>query len=200
MEDIKVNVASNLLKLRNAAGITQMELAQKLNYTDKAVSKWERAESLPDVTVLKQIADMFGVTVDYLITSHAEWEVVPAKAKDLHFRPNAVITVSLFGILAVATLVFIIFWLLGHIYWSIFIYAAPVAFITALVMNSLWNSGKGNIVLVSLLVASIIPVVYVAFYQAGQNPWQLFILAPILELIALASFHVKKKNKNKENH
>ncbi len=200
MEDIKVNVASNLLKLRGAAGMTQMELAQKLNYTDKAVSKWERAESLPDVTVLKGIADIFGVTVDYLITSHAEWEQVPVKSKELHFRPNAVIAVALFGILAVATLIFIIFWLLGQIYWSIFIYAAPVAFITALVLNSMWNKGRGNIVLVSLLVASVIPVVYVAFYQTGQNPWQLFILAPILEFIVLVSFHVKKRNKNKDNH
>ena len=77
MEDIKVNVASNLLKLRAAANMTQMELGQKINYTDKAVSKWERAESLPDVTVLKTIADLFGVTVDYLITSHDEWEQAP---------------------------------------------------------------------------------------------------------------------------
>ena len=65
--DIKENLAENLISYRKAANLTQAELAEKLNYSDKAVSKWERGESFPDLYVLKQIADFYGVTIDTLI-------------------------------------------------------------------------------------------------------------------------------------
>ena len=68
MEDIKSIIAENIAALRKGNAMTQIELAERLNYSDKAISKWERGESVPDITVLKSIADIFGVTVDYLIT------------------------------------------------------------------------------------------------------------------------------------
>ena len=66
--ELKQIIAKNIAKVRRAAGMTQLQLAEQLNYSDKAVSKWESGASLPDIVVLKQIADIFGVTVDYLIT------------------------------------------------------------------------------------------------------------------------------------
>ena len=67
MEDIKSNVAKNITELRILNNMTQMELAEKLNYSDKTISKWERAESSPDISVLVEMADLFGVTLDYLV-------------------------------------------------------------------------------------------------------------------------------------
>ena len=67
MEDLKITVAKNIADLRKAANMTQLDLASRLNYSDKAVSKWERGESLPDVATLKTIAEIFSVTVDYLL-------------------------------------------------------------------------------------------------------------------------------------
>ena len=49
MEDIK-NDAKNITELRILNNMTQMELAEKLNYSDKTISKWERAESSPDIS------------------------------------------------------------------------------------------------------------------------------------------------------
>ena len=63
MEDLKMIIAGNIGQLRRKTGMTQLELAEKLNYSDKAISKWERGESVPDISVLKSIADLFGVTV-----------------------------------------------------------------------------------------------------------------------------------------
>ena len=63
--------------MRTSAGLTQAEVASKLSYSDKAVSKWERAESIPDIAVLKAIADMYGVTVDYLLAAHGAEEEPP---------------------------------------------------------------------------------------------------------------------------
>ena len=76
MQDVKVIFAQNLISLRKQMKLTQIELAEKINYSDKAVSKWERGESIPDVTVLMTIASLFGVTLDFLVTEHAEPEVV----------------------------------------------------------------------------------------------------------------------------
>ena len=57
-----------ILKLRKEKNMTQKELAEKLNVTDKAVSKWERGDSFPDITLLEPIAKELGVTVSELIT------------------------------------------------------------------------------------------------------------------------------------
>ena len=58
MEELKDIIAHNLVAYRKAAGLTQAEIADKLNYSDKAVSKWERGEGMPDVAVLKTLADI----------------------------------------------------------------------------------------------------------------------------------------------
>lgn len=68
MSDLRIILADNLIKLRKANHLTQLELAQKLNYSDKAISKWEHGDTLPDIETLKTLADMYGVTVDALLT------------------------------------------------------------------------------------------------------------------------------------
>ena len=71
MEDLKAIIADNINQLRRDAGLTQLELAERLNYSDKAISKWERGESIPDIVTLKAVADEFGVSVDYLLRGGA---------------------------------------------------------------------------------------------------------------------------------
>ena len=63
-------IAENITGLRKKSGMTQAELANRLDFTDKAVSKWERGLSLPDAPTLKELADLFGVDVNYLFTPH----------------------------------------------------------------------------------------------------------------------------------
>ena len=67
MDERKATIASNLIKLRLAAGMTQAELGEKLNYSDKSISKWERGESVPDVLTLVQLADLFEIPVNQLL-------------------------------------------------------------------------------------------------------------------------------------
>ena len=75
MEDLKIIFAQNLIALRKQMKLTQIELAEKINYSDKAVSKWERGESIPDVSVLMVIANLFGVSIDFLVTKHENDEI-----------------------------------------------------------------------------------------------------------------------------
>ncbi len=82
MEDLKQIIAANMTELRKEMNITQAELADQLGYTDKAVSKWERAESIPDVITLKQLADLFGVTLNYLVeANHPKKNNVPTRTQ-----------------------------------------------------------------------------------------------------------------------
>ena len=84
MEEIRRNIAANIQRLRVGSGMTQQELGEYLNYTDKAVSKWERGESVPDVGVLLKIANLFGVTLDHLVTDHKhDDEQVLDKAEEI---------------------------------------------------------------------------------------------------------------------
>ena len=69
MQDLKTNIAKNITELRILNNMTQMELGEKLNYSDKTISKWERGESTPDISTLSEIADLFGVSLDFLVKS-----------------------------------------------------------------------------------------------------------------------------------
>ena len=95
MDDIKNNVAKNITELRLLNNMTQMELAEKINYSDKTVSKWERGESSPDIAVLVEIADLFGVTLDYLVRSeNIENAVVENKTKEVKYNRRAIAYIS----------------------------------------------------------------------------------------------------------
>ena len=89
MEDLKQIVAKNITELRTAQNLTQAELGEKLNYSDKSISKWERGEAIPDVRVLKEMGGIFGVTVDYLICSHDGEEPPAADSMEMLKLPDA---------------------------------------------------------------------------------------------------------------
>lgn len=187
MDELKNIVASNLIELRVASGMTQSQLAEKINYSDKSVSKWERAEAIPDVAVLKNIADVFGVTVDYLITTHDRWEKKPEKEKRIVSR-QMIIAVSVMGIWAVAFVAFVILWLMERVVWQIFLGAVPVSLITLLVLHSVFERGKYNFWIVTALMLSVLSFVYFLFLR--YNWWQIFLLAVPLELVIFFGFRI----------
>ena len=128
--NIKENLASNIAKYRKAQGLTQLELAERINYSDKAVSKWERAEAIPDLLVVKQLADIFGVTIDTLIKEQKK-----DKPKNLHNlgKKRTIIGLCAAGLVwLVATCCFafidVIIPGITHT-WLFFIYALPISFL-----------------------------------------------------------------------
>ncbi|PWL50006.1 MAG: hypothetical protein DBY36_07135 [Clostridiales bacterium] len=195
MEDLKLVFASNLIRLRTGAGLKQTELGEKLNYSDKSISKWERAEALPDAAVLKKMAEIFGVTVDYLLTGHDQWE--PSEdtnvRRALTFSTTMVTGVAIASIWTLALLTFVILWLLGQTEWLILIWAIPVSLVTLLVFNSVWNAGRNNRFIVAGLVFSVILLVYLSLLSS--NPWQLFLLVVPAEIVVFLSFRIKKNRR-----
>lgn len=188
MDERKATIASNLIKLRLAAGMTQAELGEKLNYSDKSISKWERGDVTTDVFVLMQIADIFGVDVDYLLKPHNEIEpaIYNKPASEATYTTNMITLVTVLGIWTVALFIFVILWICGMVVGLVFVYAVPVSLITLLVLNSVWNGGKKNRYIIAALVLSIIATVYLTFLR--RNLWQLWLLAvPSLLLVFLGA-------------
>ena len=178
MDELKTIIAANIASLRKAREMTQFELAERLNYSDKAVSKWERGESIPDVAVLKQIADLFSVTVDYLLTDdHSDKREQPGIISQRNRM--YIMGLSILLVWFIATLVFVVMDLTplnasGH--WLTFIYALPVSAVVWLVFNSIWFSGKINWVIISLLMWSFLLCLYLTLTVFGSNLWLIFIL------------------------
>ncbi len=191
MDDLKLVVAGNLIKLRTEAGLTQAELGAKLNYSDKTISKWERAEALPDAAVLKNLAEIYGTTGDYLLSSHEPWAPQAAAAEQSEYSRAMVMLVSVIGIWTLAILLFVIFWVLGSHFWIIFVAAVPTSLTTLLILNSVFNSGRRNGVIIATLVLSLIALIYFALLK--YNPWQLFLVAIPAELMVFLCFRIKRR-------
>ncbi len=209
MTDMRLIIAKNLTDLRKAQGMTQLELAERLNYSDKAVSKWERGESLPDITVIKAIADLFGVTVDYLITEEHEAPlpvVETAPKKRISFRTSAAVTgMSVLLVQLIATLIFFILCYAipeAHIIYRLlpYIFAIPVSCIVWLVLNSIWFNRRRNYLIISLLMWSTLMAIWLTVLPTF-NLWLIFILGVPGEAIILmwSGMKFKKKNKPAEN-
>ena len=127
MDELKLIFASNLIRLRTATGMTQAELGEQLNYSDKSISKWERGEAIPDAAVLKHMSEIFGVTVDYLLNEHDAWQPGPEPSA-CDRSHHAIILVALMGIVTLAVLVFVVLWLwLGQVEWVVFPCFVPAA-------------------------------------------------------------------------
>ena len=202
MEDLRLIIAANLSELRKKQGMTQLELAERLNYSDKAVSKWERGESLPDITVIKTIADLFGVTVDYLITKE-HTEPAPATAepvKRISLRTAAAITgMSVLLVCLISAFVFFVLCYalpeLSLLYRVLpFVYAIPVASIVWLVLNSIWFNRRRNYLIISLLMWSTLLSIFLTVLPF-LNLWLIFILGIPGEAIILMWSGMKFKRK-----
>ena len=180
MDNIKVNISKNISELRKKMGITQFELAEKLNYSDKAVSKWERGESVPDIGVLKAVADLFGVTVDYLITDdHKDFMVKKAEPSKRKKNNHAFITgISIVLVWLVATLAYSFIDMTFpavKLHWLAFVYAVPVSFIVWLVFNSIWFNARINFAIISLLMWSVLAAICITFLPFGLKLWMIFV-------------------------
>lgn len=194
MDNINKIIAANITALRTAAGMTQLELAEKLHYSDKLVSKWERGDAAPNAQTLKQLSEIFSVSVDYLFGEHTSSEAPPHETINTapRIRKSIIAAISIIGIWLVALLIlFTVFWGTGRIFGIVFIYAIPVSLITLLVLNSVWNGGKKNYFIIAALVCSLFAAVYFSLFK--YNCWQIFLLLPPSELIVYLCAKIKRR-------
>ena len=194
-EKISQTIAQNIQRYRKLKGLTQLDLATKLNYSDKTISKWERAEGVPDIYVLKELADFFGLTVDDFLDDNPL--VVPINAKQ---KKHLMITLSAFaGVWVVAVAFYAIAMMLSFDafeLWLTFIGALPVSFIVLVVFTAIWSNYKYLIVPVSLLIWSF--ALALTLFIPVQNSYLFFIIGvPVQILILFVFFVVRFRQKEK---
>ncbi len=199
MNNIKSIVAKRIARLRQEKGLTQLELAEKLNYSDKAVSKWERAESMPDISVLVEIADMFSVPLDYLVREEyklPEKSKKPTKEKTVRNYDKKFITaLSVLAVWLAAFVAFVIISLAAKdspVQWLVFVYAVPASMIVWLVLNSIWFDQRKNYLIISLLMWSVLISLHVSFLPFGANVWQIYFLGIPGQIIILLWSKIKR--------
>lgn len=186
-EDLKAVIARNIADLRRRAGMTQQDLAAKLNYTDKAISKWERGESVPDILVLKQISDLFGVTVDYLLHAvHEEPAPVEEESTPDHKRQQSIRTrgfvtgMSVLLVWLAALTLFLVFDTAEvdvRSHWIVFACAVPASLVLWLIMNTIWFNRRRNYLIISLLMWSVLILTFVTIRLfADRALWLIFLL------------------------
>ena len=201
LSELKLISASNIIKLRTEAGLTQAELGEKLNYSDKTISKWERGEAIPDAYVLTQMAEIFGVTVDYLLSSHDAWEPPEQqeekerKQEEHRYSVNMIIAISVLGIWTMALTIFVMLWLFDIILWQTFIVALPVSILTYMVLICVFRRHRQLQFVIAAFVLSLFILLY--FTLPMQKPWQLFLIAIPAEILVFLSCNIRRRPRKK---
>ena len=188
-EKLKLQIGSNIASYRKRANLTQAGLAEKLNYSDKAVSKWERGESVPDVITLVQLASQFDITVNDLLAdpnalpdnlNTLEKAMAQVSEKTLKRKANKNIILALSSILVwfVALLVFVVLSSLSIPNSSLaFLYAVPVNAIVLLSLRSAWHDFRWNRILISVMMWGILACIHMTLLLFLRfNMWKLYLL------------------------
>ena len=188
-EKLRFFIGSNIALYRKRAGLTQAALAEKLNYSDKAVSKWERGESMPDVMTLVQLANQFDITVNDLLLDpnelpgnpgSLEKAMVQVSEKALKRKANKNVILALSSILCwfVALFIFVVvssFDIPNG--WLPFFYAIPANAIVLLSLRSAWRDFRWNKALISIIMwGSILSMHMTMLMLLDFNMWKLYLL------------------------
>ncbi len=173
-EKLKAQIGANIAALRRQQGLTQAELAERLNYTDKAVSKWERGDSMPDAVTLVQLSREFGVSLDALCAGEAAAEPKPVPAKRVANK-QVILTLASLLVWLVALTVYVVLSSVGvPKSWVSFIYAVPVNAIVLLSVGSAFRMFRWNQLLISLILWGCLGSLYgTLLVFAGANVWRI---------------------------
>lgn len=202
MEDLKKIVGNNIALLRKNYKLTQIEFAEKLNYSDKSVSKWERGESLPDIYVLKQISEFFSVSVDSLLKEYKSDKALLNKSKKYKATNRLIISlISAGGCWVIATLIFILLcWSPTPISrpWLAFLWCADVSLLVLFIFSAIWGGKVLMTITLSTLLWYFITSVFVTV--SFESKWLIYILGIPVQIIIILSFLIsKRKVDNKQN-
>ena len=192
---VKDRLAKNLAELRKANKLTQSDLANKLNYSDKAISKWERGESVPDIDTLYILSKFYGVKIDAMLT---EDDILKKKGLSKVQEHIIITLLSILVVWIIATIVFVIFqWVGINKAWLTFIYAIPASTIVWIVFNGIWGIKYITPIISSVLIWTSLVSVNLTITES--NGFLLYFIAIPLQVCAILWFTwiiLRMKNKN----
>ncbi|MDD3207462.1 MAG: helix-turn-helix transcriptional regulator [Bacilli bacterium] len=192
-------IASNLVYLRRKNNLTQQELAIKINYSDNAISRWERAEVTPTIETLEIVADFYGVTVANLIDERFSSKDEKSESGIVLKRIFiALFSISIVWLFAIISFIYVEMFKdsLGdnarHA-WLIFISAFPISCLLAYYFNRLWGTKLLNLIIWSVFVWTVLTNVYLYLLMiSNQNFWLIFILGAPAQLAMILWYFIRR--------
>lgn len=194
MENVTGIIGENIAALRRVNNLTQQQLADKIGYSNKAVSRWENGECLPSVETLCEICSFFGVEFAYLIEKHEQ----AAKIKNtLDGNKLAIALLTCLTIISFAVILFVYIKVVNDVYfWQVFVCAIPLCAASLYILARKWKWGKiTKITLASIFLWSLITTVYVIALK--YNLWLIYLVGAPLQVIILLAFYVGKSERHK---
>ena len=194
---IRTILAEKLTAYRKRAGMTQAELAEKLNYSDKSISKWERGDGMPDLLVLCRLADLYDVPLDAFLR---EGPLVRSQAEQ-RSRQAIITLLSLGLVIFVSAIAFFVCHVAQvRVGWLSFIYAVPVGMILLVIFSHIWGNTLHQAISVSLLDWSLCGAVYISFRAMSNIPRMemLFMVAAVFQVLIILWYvlmFVRRRNR-----
>lgn len=192
MDSIKDIIGKNLAELRKQNKLTQQQVADRFGYSSKAVSRWERGETLPDIEMLAKICDFYGVKLEYLLQ----------KEQPDGKNPNVVVKDTKSKI-TIALVAFLTVWILASVIfvysttleipraWMVFIWALPISGIVLSVCNRHWGNRIIGFFINTYTIWTAILTAYLWFIE--KNLWMFFITGIPIQLILVLILTLKGK-------
>ena len=192
----KKTVAENIAHYRKAAGLTQGALADKINYTDKSVSKWERAEGLPDVYVLNEMAEIFGISLTELVNGEKS-ETTAKNVKKLSVKKKIIPLLSAGIVWLAAAVIFVGLEIAFHNFftdikireWLVFIYAIPISFIVLTVFACIWHGMAARCIAVSGIIWGLFASIVLSV--PANKIYLTVIIAAIFQVMTILWFYMR---------
>ena len=202
MDELKETIAKNLVQLRTEARLTQLQLAEMLNYSDKAVSKWERGDAIPDLRVLIKLANIYNITVDDLISSSAHERMVKPKMNTGKKRA-LIIALSVGLCWFVATVLFMIFFFIHkteHYAYLAFTFAPFASAVVLTVFSAKWGNWWTNMLACSFVLWSAVLIlhIFVIAFTDFRKIYFLYIVAGVFEILIILWFTLRRLYKHKK--
>ena len=200
MEKINSIIAFNLTYLRKKAGLKQSDIAKKLNYSDKMISKWEKGDIVPSVENLCALCDIYGVSLDAMVRSKIEdAEAIEATNKKRNKNNKIIISLLAMSVVWIVATVFFVY--ATHLTsitnaWLAFVYAVPTSAIVALVFNCVWGKPIFNYIILSVFIWTIITCLYLTFLK--HNLFALYFIGIPAQISVLLWSKLKIKFNKKE--
>ena len=197
MKEVKQIIAENLIALRKKSGLTQSEMAEKLNYSDNTISRWERGDVVPSIEMLDEVAKLYNVPLESLIKENIETDI-KANSKYIKLKKLATVLMCISSVWLAAIIAF--FYsatFLNKSLWIIFVWAVPLTCLVLLAFNKYYNSRVYLFVNLSILIWSLITAFYLQFIS--YNLYLIFLIGiPIQMSFSIFSFVRPRKNKKQK--
>ena len=198
MSTIKENIANNIAELRKMNHMTQQDLAEKLNYTDKAISKWERGESTPDIESLSALAKMFNLTVDDLLNETFDKEQTLRKEKIRLSKSISKIALGVLTIWLIGTVVFVYNVIRNNIpngLWMSFIWPIPASSLLVAIVAFLRKFKMVISIAASITLWTGLMAIFLQILVMGGNIWIIFLVGVPLQAIIIITYWINSEGK-----